>query len=698
MSENNNSQRYRAFISYSHTDERHARWLQRALESYRLPRHLVGRRTPEGILQARPGKIFRDRTDLSVGPDLTEHLRQPLLESRYLLVVCSPAAAASRWVNDEILFFKRQHGEGRILALVVDGEPLASLSGRPEQECLPPALRFRIDRSGNLSDKPAEPLASDIRSRGDGKRMALLKLLATMLGLGLDELARRDHQRRMQLQKLISATALVAVTILAALSYAAINARDIAEKRRLAAEDLVNFMLTDLRDRLEPIGRLDALDLVGEKVLSFYRAQRHSALNADALGRQASAMHLLGEIRDLSGDTDAAIELFSRAAVTTGELLARDPANPDRIFDHAQSVFWVGYPDYQRGHYREAQRWFDEYLQLARQLVRLEPARPAWQMELFYALNTQAVLKFRDAQYREGLELFQEAGTILAGLPDNNDNREARINNLAWIGSAYFMLGEFDSAIDSRQQELRLIDDWLAREPDRNNLLDYTMTAQNALVRLYHRTGDTVALTRYRALAGETARELVQQDPENRDYRLRAYKFHLNDALIGHIGTAEADRLLADIRSLAREMPERFEVQQLRWQAEFKLALKYFGSARRDVLVGSVGDFSRWAAGLDATGQQRLLEPLRVLSGLLQAMDSSAGAEEWRAGLLEGQRLLAGTDNRMDFNLYCGEDSFVPLLGPGRPTDSQVIAVARQCIGLEANPEVLNLSQGESYE
>ena len=43
--------RYRAFISYSHSDERWAQWLHRALETYRLPRHLVGREAvfgPEG--------------------------------------------------------------------------------------------------------------------------------------------------------------------------------------------------------------------------------------------------------------------------------------------------------------------------------------------------------------------------------------------------------------------------------------------------------------------------------------------------------------------------------------------------------------------------------------------------------------------------------------------------------------------------
>ena len=57
--------RYKAFISYSHTDEHWARWLQHALESYRVPKVLVGKRTGFGEIPAQLGSVFRDREDLS---------------------------------------------------------------------------------------------------------------------------------------------------------------------------------------------------------------------------------------------------------------------------------------------------------------------------------------------------------------------------------------------------------------------------------------------------------------------------------------------------------------------------------------------------------------------------------------------------------------------------------------------------------
>ena len=50
--------RYKAFISYSHSDEEWAKWLHRALETYRVPKHLVGRETEFGPVPARiaPGQ------------------------------------------------------------------------------------------------------------------------------------------------------------------------------------------------------------------------------------------------------------------------------------------------------------------------------------------------------------------------------------------------------------------------------------------------------------------------------------------------------------------------------------------------------------------------------------------------------------------------------------------------------------------
>ena len=95
-----------------------ARWLHKALESYRLPRALVGQASPFGAVPARLPPIFRDRDELPASADLGGELRAALAAARFQIVLCSPRSAKSVWVNEEILAFKRAHGEARVLPLI----------------------------------------------------------------------------------------------------------------------------------------------------------------------------------------------------------------------------------------------------------------------------------------------------------------------------------------------------------------------------------------------------------------------------------------------------------------------------------------------------------------------------------------------------------------------------------------------------
>jgi hypothetical protein len=92
-------------------------------------------------------------------------------------------------VNSEIEHFRELGREANVLAVIIAGEPNASTASS-QQECFPPALR-----SGPAD---VEPLAADARAEGDGKRLAVLKLLAAVLGVSLGELHKRDVIRRRQ--------------------------------------------------------------------------------------------------------------------------------------------------------------------------------------------------------------------------------------------------------------------------------------------------------------------------------------------------------------------------------------------------------------------------------------------------------------------------------------------------------------------
>ena len=166
--------RYRAFISYSHRDREAGERLHRRLEAYRVPQKLVGAMTREGSVPRRLTPIFRDREDLPTPGDLTASVETALERSRFLVVLCSPSAAESEWVDKEVARFKKLHGEDRLLGVIIDNDSTASV--KDTAALFPRALRFRLDANGEISDIPAEPLAADLRDIGDGGKFGFLKL------------------------------------------------------------------------------------------------------------------------------------------------------------------------------------------------------------------------------------------------------------------------------------------------------------------------------------------------------------------------------------------------------------------------------------------------------------------------------------------------------------------------------------------
>ena len=137
-------QRYWAFMSYSHRDEHWGTWLHSSLERYRIPRRLVGRVTARGAVPRRIFPCFRDQEELQASPNLSDEIQSALEKSLFLVVVCSPRAAQSRWVNEEIRFFKALGRDQQILCLIVDGEPNARETGHEAaEEAFPEAVRFR---------------------------------------------------------------------------------------------------------------------------------------------------------------------------------------------------------------------------------------------------------------------------------------------------------------------------------------------------------------------------------------------------------------------------------------------------------------------------------------------------------------------------------------------------------------------------
>ena len=235
----NLEERYAAFVSYAHVDGAWAKRIHQAIENYRIPK-AVAARYDAG---RRIGKSFLDRSELATSSNLSDRITDALDRSDTLVLVCSPAAAASRWVNEEVRRFRDRGLGHRIFCLIVDGDPAAT----DDRRCFPPALTAP-DADGY---SVPEPLAADVRPGKDGWRDARLKVIAGLIDVPFDALRQREQTRRQR--RLLAAVAITSVLLIAmtGLAISAVIARQRAERQEQIATRTAD-LLTSLFDHASP--------------------------------------------------------------------------------------------------------------------------------------------------------------------------------------------------------------------------------------------------------------------------------------------------------------------------------------------------------------------------------------------------------------------------------------------------------------
>jgi len=423
--------RYVAYVSYNHADRPIAKWLHRGIETYRLPANVRAELSKLGSQRERLKPVFMDREELSSSADLAESVRSALQQSAFLIVICSPNAARSRWVNEEIRSFKALGRSNKILCLIVAGETNAADKGRSaDLECFPPALRFEVEDGRVTGRRAAEPLAADTRAGADAKRDAKLKIIAGLLGINLDDLRQRDQARRQRRLALISVAATVGCIVLAGLTIAAWIARNEAEQQRrlaveksLTAERTADFVISLFRvsDPSEARGN----SITAREILDRGARQIDSSLRNEPQVR-ADLSTTLGEVYTGLGLYGAAFDLLSKARAVAGQ----------NAVASMRETIALAELETHRDNYAQA----DELLTRADALVRQTAMHdPQIRARILLARGEVAAFQERTANAKA---LFDEALTLAA----QNQLAEVNARALEGLGMAAAWGGELASA------------------------------------------------------------------------------------------------------------------------------------------------------------------------------------------------------------------------------------------------------------
>jgi tetratricopeptide (TPR) repeat protein len=437
------------------------------------------------------------------------------------------------------------------------------------------------------------------------------------------------------------------MAVTSTLAVTAFQARNEARDQRKQAEALVAFMVGDLRDKLEPIGRLDVLDGVGARVLAYYSKQDASALTDDALLQRSRALSLMGKVAFDRGDLPQAAGLYRQATAGSAEAVRRAPDNAQAVFDHAQNVFYTGEVARFAGRASEAEAAYREYQQLANRMVALQPDNLKYRMEVFYANEDVGISTYYQHRFAEAKRMLDGAADPMEKLvsidPANATYQKEYATLLAWNADVERSLGHLDAASVARERQIAVLERLSATIAD-TDVGSRLATAHEGLAVVLAERGQVDRSGEELQTAINAAEKLIAVEPQNAQWKSVAADAHLQLGLL-LLSVQKGDQAAQQVISgcaLASALPGAYA------QARTRLAISCeMASARLALLGGDTAQASQHAERAlaaargqhsqdPATDRYRIAMAYRMIGDIRQQAGTSAEARvAWNAGLSE---------------------------------------------------------------
>jgi tetratricopeptide (TPR) repeat protein len=300
----------------------------------------------------------------------------------------------------------------------------------------------------------------------------------------------------------------------------------IADQHRREAEDLMNFMVGDLADKLRPLGRLDLLVDIGGKALGYFGDVRPSDLSPTSREQQARALQTIGEVARSRADPNGARRALMLAKSLLDANLAEGNESTNLLKDLGADAFWLGWISLDQGRLDEAETWFRQYQNYSNRMVAHEPDNvDAW-IEVSYANNSLGSVAQARGDNRAAAAAFERSIALkrqaLARHPNDHVLRAELADSLSWLGSARQATGELRQALDLFEQEQVELEALRAAAPTELKWTNRLVGAASRHASLLAATGNDVAAAAELRSAAALAQNLTQRDPSNRVWQREA--------------------------------------------------------------------------------------------------------------------------------------------------------------------------------
>ena len=323
------------------------------------------------------------------------------------------------------------------------------------------------------------------------------------------------------------------------------RARAVAERAK--AEELAAFLIQDVWHSLEPIGRLDILAPVSEKLLAYYEDRAADDLSVAEQERLNATLEAMAQVLSNSGDTEGALKITRRHVEGVRAWSAAAGGSPiERRLAEAQATADLAVAYREAGQHERAIDTFDQSLELlaSEATSTTDSAAPAGHevhMSRIWILDNLGITLFDRGQLKEALVAFSRAEQGVKAVERSAASLEAELSAelsaelaplahtvLLHLGVVHKDLGQLDQALTYLDRCLALAEENWEREPQSLEALTgvtLTRSVMGNLLRAMGRFAEGLdEIGKNRPILAEA----VRKDPVNAEVR-----YQLADSLVG---------------------------------------------------------------------------------------------------------------------------------------------------------------------
>jgi eukaryotic-like serine/threonine-protein kinase len=334
---------------------------------------------------------------------------------------------------------------------------------------------------------------------------------------------RRGERLRLGIMIVMTSLALLA----GGLGLAARSAQIQAESHRTEAEGLMGYMLGEFVDKLRPLGKLDLLDSVSSRALSYLSDSSRAGDSDAALAQRAKSLQLISEVRIARSDPSSANAALLAGRQILQQQLQAKPADVALLKSAGENAFWLGQIHYDQKEWAKAQRYFEEYLAYANRQSAASPDDASGWIEQSYAHNSLGTLALQLSDIQRAGNEFALSVNLktraYAKTPQDKQLAADLADSISWQATTHVKLGQLGQAAALYQQALSLLQTLYTTFPEDTQWVDLLAGAWSRQSELKQARGDSSGSHSDAQQAFALLNGMVEKDPSNLNWQRKMY-------------------------------------------------------------------------------------------------------------------------------------------------------------------------------